>query len=60
MFGEDFGYATIEEYVSYMDQYRLSPLINSDPGTFKIPLYVFDSEVLQEHFSDHYNITGNS
>lgn len=60
VFGERFGYATIGEFVTYMDGYTLSPGVDSDHSTFEAPLYVFDSEVLQEHFSDEYNITGNN
>ena len=58
VFGEYFGFATIEEFISYMDQYTLNPGIGSDNRTFKVPLYVFDSEVLQHHFLGQYNFTG--
>ena len=57
VFGENFGYATIEEFVSYMDQYRLSS--SWKHTSFKAPLYVFDSYVLQEHFVGHYDLKGS-
>ena len=61
MFGETFGYATVQEFVSYMDQYALSPAIESwsGNGTFQAPLYVFDSEMLEEHFVGQYSLNGN-
>lgn len=60
VFGEKFGYATIGEFVAYMDGYTLSPWSGTNHSTFQAPLYVFDSEVLQENFLDQYNITGSS
>ena len=44
-----------------MDQYALSPAVNgwSGNGTFQAPLYVFDSEVLKEHFVGQYSLNGN-
>lgn len=60
IFGEKFGYATIEEFVSYMDEYRLSSWTEHNHTSFKTPLYVFDSEVLTEHFVGHYDLKGNT
>ena len=60
IFGETFGYATIEEFVSYMDWYRLSPSTHPNHTSFKAPLYVFDSEMLKEHFLGHYDLQGNN
>ena len=42
-----------------MDQYRLSSWMQPDRASFKAPLYVFDSEVLKEHFTGHYDLKGN-
>ena len=39
VFGENFGYATIEEFISYMDQYALGPLFDSDSTSFKAVSY---------------------
>ena len=60
IFGETFGYATIEEFVSYMDRYSLSSWTEPNHTSFKAPLYVFDSEVLEEHFIGHYDLKGNT
>ena len=60
IFGEIFGYATIEEFVSYMDRYRLSSSTEPNHTSFKAPLYVFDSEMLKEHFIGHYDLQGNN
>ena len=60
IFGEKFGYATIKEFVSYMDEYRLSSWIERNHTSFKAPLYVFDSEMLKEHFIGHYDLKGNA
>lgn len=47
-----------------MDNYSVSPAIAdiSNPGgekaEFQPPLYVFDSQVMLEHFSPHYILPG--
>lgn len=60
VFGETFGYATVKEFVSYMDQYRLRSWTEANHTSFKAPMYVFDSEVLKEHFTGHYDLNGNN
>lgn len=56
MFGEKHGYATIQEFIMYMDHYAKHPLIYQDVNNTKYPLYVFDSEVLQHHFVGDYDM----
>ena len=57
---------TIEEYLIYMDRYNDElpanyyniPIV--DQKKIVIPLYVFDIEVLRQHFETDYTIPGRS
>ena len=57
------GYASIQETLDYMDSYAqqealqyLSTGTTDKWGKIELPFYVFDSEVLGAHFSEHYSI----
>lgn len=59
MFGELFGYATISEFIRYMDGYAVDAAVDiADLAEFKAPLYVFDGELLQSHFKGLYSLEG--
>ena len=50
IFGETFGYATVGEFLQYLERQARNP---NYP-----PLYVFDSEVMQTVFIDQYTLPG--
>ena len=73
VFGERYGYASIREFLSYMDRYILDPVpevqwrweaeakeegedSEKGDGVFSPPLYVFDSQVLEQNFSRFYSM----
>ena len=59
VFGELFVYATIQEFLSYMDGFAVDATVDvADTATFKAPLYVFDAELLQSHFKGLYSLDG--
>ena len=69
VFGERFGYASIQEFLSYMDRYTRDPAPEvrrrgrtgksaEGEGVFSPPLYVFDSHVLDQNFSRFYSMPG--
>ena len=72
VFGERFGYASIQEFLSYMDHYAQDPAPEvggrgrtgnsregeEGEGVFSPPLYVFDSHVLEQNFSRFYSMPG--
>ena len=60
VFGELFGFATVKEFLAYMDGYSLDASVKAaaDSASFKAPLYVFDGELIQNHFIGKYNIKG--
>ena len=59
VFGERFGFATVKEFLAYMDGYAVDAAVNiADSANFKAPLYVFDSELMQNHFRGHYDNKG--
>ena len=65
MFGEKHGYTTIEQFLSYMDEYAALPAVGTFDGSlgnqtkeFRTPLYVFDSGVLEKHFQKDYRLPG--
>lgn len=60
VFGERFGFATVKEFLAYMDNYALEPSIGgaAESASFKAPLYVFDGEVMQSHFKGYYDMGG--
>ena len=59
VFGELFGYATLREFLVYMDGYaREVSLDVADSAHFKAPLYVFDGKILESHFKGSYSLEG--
>ena len=56
VFGELNGYATISEFLIYMDELGENQTLSSNMRT--APLYVFDNEILQEKFIGDYQLPG--
>ena len=50
VFGEKFGYATVGEFLQYLEQQARNP---DYP-----PLYVFDGEIMQTTFKGQYSLPG--
>lgn len=55
VFGEFNGYATIDEFVAYMDKLAVDQVSSAVTTP---PLYVFDSEILQDKFHGQYQLPG--
>ena len=58
-FGDLFGYATLLEFVQYMDGYGLHSSLDIDAENFQAPLYIFDDKILENHFKAQYTFDGN-
>lgn len=64
MFGEPFGIVSIEEYLLYMDGFNDELPVDYysvamvDQENIVLPFYVFDKEVLHQHFMMDYAIPG--
>ena len=59
VFGERFGYASVSEFLTYMDGYAQVASLNvADSADFKAPLYVFDGVLLESQFKRMYGFGG--
>ena len=57
VFGEQFGMATINEFLQYMQQYNKEPIDFSNVS-FKAPLYIFDGEIINKSFKNLFILPG--
>ena len=61
VFGERFGFATVKEFLTYMDGYAAHATIDiADSAQFKAPLYVFDGELLRSYFKGQFPMGGEN
>ena len=59
IFGEPFGVASVGEFLAYMERYSLrykEEVVEELDD--KLPLYVFDSEVMEGEFKSYFKIPG--
>ena len=59
IFGEPFGVASVGEFLAYMERYSLRYKEEEvEELDDKLPLYVFDSEVMEGEFKSYFKIPG--
>ena len=58
IFGEDFGVASVAEFLYYMEEYALNPVQFDQNSSFLLPLYIFDGQIMNEVFKPFFQLPG--